>query len=96
MSFSDAAHNGQTEAKAPHVSTTIRFQPVERKQDFVAHVLGNARTVVVNCDTDLAAFLGEFKPNLTIGIPDRVSKKVLNSPKKKPLISKGLDTRRQL
>ena len=96
MSFSDAAHNGQTEAKAPHLSTAIRFQPIERKRDVIVHIVGDTRTVVVNCDTDLVAFLGEFKLNLTIGILDRVSKKVLNRPKKKPLISKGLDTWRQL
>ena len=96
MPLSDAVNNGQTEAKAPHLSTAIRFQPVERKHDFIAQSFGDTRTVVVNCDTDLADFLGEFKPNLTIGIPDRVSKKVLNSPKKKSLVSKGLDTRRQL
>ena len=69
MSLSNAVDNGQTEAEAPHLSTAIRFQPIERKHDVVSHIFGDARTVVVNCDTDLVAFLGKFKLNLTIGIP---------------------------
>ena len=94
MSLSNAVDNGQTEAEAPHLSTAIRFQPVERKHDFVSHIFGDAGAVVVNCDTDLVAFPGELKLNLTIGIPDCVSQKVLDRSQKEPFVSKYMDTRR--
>ena len=87
-------NDGEPEPKTAHLSSAIRFQPVEWKHHFLVHILGDTGAIVVNCYADLACFLRKLKQDFTIGIPNRVSEKVLVRSQEESFVSKYMDTRR--